>query len=102
MFSVTEQVYNLQSDRNVICLATPADSSEDVTQFCPDCPLLVSLNNTEVLKAVTAALNEHNGKAADAYLKLLEIGRARIQVIATAMSSLPCKQNIFSAIIVLC
>ncbi|NWR63784.1 FETUA protein, partial [Bucorvus abyssinicus] len=56
-----------------------ADSSEDVIQLCPDCPLLASLNNTEVLKAVTAALNEHNSKTADAYLKLLEIGRARIQ-----------------------
>ncbi|KFO86036.1 Alpha-2-HS-glycoprotein, partial [Buceros rhinoceros silvestris] len=56
-----------------------ADSSEDVTKFCPDCPLLVSLNNTEVLKAVTAALNKHNSKTADAYLKLLEIGRAKIQ-----------------------
>lgn len=102
MFCVTEQVYNLQSDWNVICLVPPADSSEDVTRYCPDCPLLVSLNNTEVVKAVTAALNEHNSKTADAYLKLLEIGRARIQVIATAMSRLSCKQNIFSVVIVLC
>ncbi|KAM6127365.1 alpha-2-HS-glycoprotein [Phoenicopterus ruber ruber] len=56
-----------------------ADSREDVLQFCPDCPLLASLNNTEVLTAVTAALNDHNSKTADAYLRLLEIGRAKIQ-----------------------
>uniref|UniRef100_A0A8V5FS46 Uncharacterized protein n=1 Tax=Melopsittacus undulatus TaxID=13146 RepID=A0A8V5FS46_MELUD len=58
-----------------------ADSSEDVLQLCPDCPLLASLNNTEVLTAVTTSLNEHNSKTADAYLRLLEIGRAKIQVI---------------------
>ncbi|KAM6258035.1 alpha-2-HS-glycoprotein [Porphyrio hochstetteri] len=56
-----------------------ADSSEDVLQLCPDCPLLARLNNTEVLSTVTAALNDHNSKTADAYLRLLEIGRARIQ-----------------------
>ncbi|XP_009893592.1 PREDICTED: alpha-2-HS-glycoprotein [Charadrius vociferus] len=56
-----------------------ADSSEDVLQLCPDCPLLASLNNTDVLTTVTAALNDHNSKTADAYLRLLEIGRARIQ-----------------------
>ncbi|NXL58829.1 FETUA protein, partial [Chordeiles acutipennis] len=56
-----------------------ADSSEDILQVCPDCPLLTSLNNTEVLTTVTAALNDHNSKTADAYLRLLEIGRAKIQ-----------------------
>ncbi|XP_075365179.1 alpha-2-HS-glycoprotein [Mycteria americana] len=56
-----------------------ADSSEDVLQLCPGCPLLASLNNTEVLTTVTAALNYHNSKTADAYLRLLEIGRAQIQ-----------------------
>ncbi|KFO14946.1 Alpha-2-HS-glycoprotein [Balearica regulorum gibbericeps] len=56
-----------------------ADSSEDVLRLCPDCPLLASLNNTEVLTTVTAALNDHNSKTADAYLRLLEIGRAKIQ-----------------------
>ncbi|XP_061211411.1 alpha-2-HS-glycoprotein [Neopsephotus bourkii] len=56
-----------------------ADSSEDVLQLCPDCPLLASLNNTDVLTAVTTALNDHNSKTADAYLRLLEIGRAKIQ-----------------------
>ncbi|NWS65632.1 FETUA protein, partial [Crotophaga sulcirostris] len=56
-----------------------ADSSEDVLQVCPDCPLLASLNNTEVLTAVTTALNDHNSKTTDAYLRLLEIGRANIQ-----------------------
>ncbi|NXE53238.1 FETUA protein, partial [Casuarius casuarius] len=56
-----------------------ADSNEDVTRVCPDCPVLANLNNTQVLTAVTAALNSHNSKTAGAYLKLLEIGRARIQ-----------------------
>ncbi|XP_009940099.2 alpha-2-HS-glycoprotein [Opisthocomus hoazin] len=56
-----------------------ADSSEDVLQLCPDCPLLASLNNTEVTTTVTAALREHNSKTAGAYLRLLEIGRAKIQ-----------------------
>ncbi|KAM6304890.1 alpha-2-HS-glycoprotein [Aegotheles albertisi] len=56
-----------------------ADSSEDLIKVCPDCPLLTNLNNTEVLTTVTAALNHHNSKTADAYLKLIEIGRAKIQ-----------------------
>ncbi|NWH45246.1 FETUA protein, partial [Fregata magnificens] len=56
-----------------------ADSSEDIIQLCPDCPLLASLNNTEVLTTVTAALSDHNSKTADAYLRLIEIGRAKIQ-----------------------
>ncbi|NXW92930.1 FETUA protein, partial [Alopecoenas beccarii] len=56
-----------------------ADSSEDVRQLCPDCPLLESLSNTEVLATVTAALSSHNSKTAGAHLRLLEIGRATIQ-----------------------
>ncbi|NXK48156.1 FETUA protein, partial [Chauna torquata] len=56
-----------------------ADSNEDVHLLCPDCPLLASLNNTEVLTTVTTALNNHNSKTPDAYLRLLEIGRAKIQ-----------------------
>ncbi|NWW43230.1 FETUA protein, partial [Pedionomus torquatus] len=56
-----------------------ADSSEDVLRVCPDCPLLASLNNTEVLATVSAALNDHNSRTADPYLRLLEIGRARMQ-----------------------
>ncbi|NXC50444.1 FETUA protein, partial [Penelope pileata] len=56
-----------------------ADSSEDIQRVCPDCPLLASLNDTEVLAAVTAALNDYNSKTPGAYLRLLEIGRARKQ-----------------------
>ncbi|NXE76145.1 FETUA protein, partial [Cochlearius cochlearius] len=56
-----------------------ADSSEDIIRLCPDCPLLARLNNTEVLTTVTAALSAHNSKTTDAYLRLLEIGRANIQ-----------------------
>lgn len=57
-----------------------ADSGEDIVKVCPDCPLLVSLNNTDVLETVAAALNAYNSKTTEAYLKLLEIGRAKIQV----------------------
>ncbi|NXB57024.1 FETUA protein, partial [Struthidea cinerea] len=56
-----------------------ADSSEDILKVCPDCPLLARLNNTEVLGMVSAALNDYNSKTTDAYLRLLEIGRAKIQ-----------------------
>ncbi|NXG74363.1 FETUA protein, partial [Baryphthengus martii] len=70
-------------DGKITVLATKchshADSSEDVVQLCPDCPLLTSLNDTEVTTTVTAALNAYNSKTAGAYLQLLEIGRAQIQ-----------------------
>ncbi|NXR20804.1 FETUA protein, partial [Cinclus mexicanus] len=56
-----------------------ADSSEDILKVCPDCPLLARLNNTEVLETVSAALNDYNSKTTDSYLRLLEIGRAKIQ-----------------------
>ncbi|NWV60239.1 FETUA protein, partial [Malurus elegans] len=56
-----------------------ADSNEDVSKVCPDCPLLVSLNNTEVLETVADALNDYNSKTTGPYLRLLEIGRAQIQ-----------------------
>ncbi|NXG44559.1 FETUA protein, partial [Psilopogon haemacephalus] len=56
-----------------------ADSSEDLLQRCPDCPPLAIFNDTEVQKAVTEALSDYNSKNAGAYLKLLEIGRAKIQ-----------------------
>ncbi|XP_056354663.1 alpha-2-HS-glycoprotein [Oenanthe melanoleuca] len=56
-----------------------ADSSEDILKVCPDCPLLAKMNNTEVLETVSAALNDYNSKTTDSYLRLLEIGRAKIQ-----------------------
>ncbi|XP_041323790.1 alpha-2-HS-glycoprotein [Pyrgilauda ruficollis] len=56
-----------------------ADSSEDIRKVCPDCPLLARLNDTEVLETVSAALNDYNSKTTDSYLRLLEIGRAKIQ-----------------------
>ncbi|NXF77342.1 FETUA protein, partial [Sclerurus mexicanus] len=56
-----------------------ADSSEDIHRICPDCPLLASLNNTEVLETVSAALNDFNSKTTGPYLRLLEIGRGQIQ-----------------------
>ncbi|NXR15668.1 FETUA protein, partial [Semnornis frantzii] len=56
-----------------------ADSNEDIHDVCPDCPLLALSNDTEVLATVTEALSDYNSKNAGAYLKLLEIGRAKIQ-----------------------
>ncbi|NWR36573.1 FETUA protein, partial [Tachuris rubrigastra] len=56
-----------------------ADSSEDISKVCPDCPLLASLNNTEVLETVSAALNDFNSQTTGPYLRLLEIGRGKIQ-----------------------
>lgn len=51
---------------------------------------------------MSAALNDYNSKTTDSYLRLLEIGRANIQVISRTMSSLSCKHNISSAVIVHC
>uniref|UniRef100_A0A8C9FD15 Alpha 2-HS glycoprotein n=1 Tax=Pavo cristatus TaxID=9049 RepID=A0A8C9FD15_PAVCR len=59
-----------------------ADSAEDIHEVCPDCPLLASLNDTDVLATVSSALNDYNSKTPDAYLRLLEIGRALKQVTA--------------------
>ncbi|NWT29530.1 FETUA protein, partial [Cardinalis cardinalis] len=56
-----------------------ADSGEDIRKVCPDCPLLARMNDTEVLETVSAALNDYNSKTTDSYLRLLEIGRAKIQ-----------------------
>ncbi|KAL9845080.1 alpha-2-HS-glycoprotein [Geothlypis trichas] len=56
-----------------------ADSSEDIRKVCPDCPLLARMNDSEVLETVSAALNDYNSKTTESYLRLLEIGRAKIQ-----------------------
>ncbi|XP_027746402.1 alpha-2-HS-glycoprotein [Empidonax traillii] len=58
-----------------------ADSNQDIGKVCPDCPVLVRLNNTEVLEAVSAALNDFNSKTTGPYLRLLEIGRGKIQYV---------------------
>ncbi|EMP27490.1 Alpha-2-HS-glycoprotein [Chelonia mydas] len=63
---------------SIKCLSTP-DSVEDITQICPDCPVLALLNDTQVINAVDLALTEYNGRPDGAYVKLLEIGRAQIQ-----------------------
>uniref|UniRef100_A0A8D2Q0M8 Alpha 2-HS glycoprotein n=1 Tax=Zosterops lateralis melanops TaxID=1220523 RepID=A0A8D2Q0M8_ZOSLA len=56
-----------------------ADSNEDLLKVCPDCPVLAKMNNTDVLETVSAALNDYNSKTTESYLRLLEIGRAKIQ-----------------------
>lgn len=60
------------------------------------------MNNTDVLETVSAALNDYNRKTTESYLRLLEIGRAKIQVISRTMSSLSCKHNIAFTVIVHC
>ncbi|KFO54837.1 Alpha-2-HS-glycoprotein [Corvus brachyrhynchos] len=75
-----------------------ADSSEDILKVCPDCPLLATLNNTEVLGTVSAALNDYNSKTTDSYLRLLEIGMhtvvAEFAVGATNCSAGEAKANV--------
>uniref|UniRef100_A0A452H198 Cystatin fetuin-A-type domain-containing protein n=1 Tax=Gopherus agassizii TaxID=38772 RepID=A0A452H198_9SAUR len=66
------------------CHSTP-DSAEDVTQICPDCPILALLNDTRVITAVDLALAQYNRGQDGAFFKLLEIGRAQIQVTVEAM-----------------
>uniref|UniRef100_A0A8C0H2V1 Alpha 2-HS glycoprotein n=1 Tax=Chelonoidis abingdonii TaxID=106734 RepID=A0A8C0H2V1_CHEAB len=66
------------------CHSTP-DSAEDVTEICPDCPILALLNDTRVITAVDLALAQYNRGQDGAFFKLLEIGRAQIQVIVEAM-----------------
>ncbi|XP_038272942.1 alpha-2-HS-glycoprotein [Dermochelys coriacea] len=63
---------------SIKCYSTP-DSAEDITQICPDCPVLALLNDTQVINAVDLALTEYNRGQDSAYVKLLEIGRAQIQ-----------------------
>lgn len=100
MFCITDYVCNvLQLTIRAKQSVPPADSAEDIHELCPDCPLLASLNDTDVLATVSTALNDYNSKTPDAYLRLLEIGRAIKQVTARTMSTLPCKQNIFSVIL---
>ncbi|XP_030431645.1 alpha-2-HS-glycoprotein [Gopherus evgoodei] len=60
------------------CHSTP-DSAEDVTQICPDCPILALLNDTRVITVVDLALAQYNRGQDGAFFKLLEIGRAQIQ-----------------------
>uniref|UniRef100_A0A8C3F0X8 Alpha 2-HS glycoprotein n=1 Tax=Chrysemys picta bellii TaxID=8478 RepID=A0A8C3F0X8_CHRPI len=66
------------------CHSTP-DSAEDITKNCPDCPIFALLNDTQVITAVDLALAQYNGGQDGAYFKLLEIGRAQIQVTVETM-----------------
>ncbi|XP_036612592.1 alpha-2-HS-glycoprotein [Trichosurus vulpecula] len=62
---------------NAKCESSP-DSAEDVRKVCPNCALLVPLNDTKVLHAVDAALAAFNAQNHSSYFKLLEISRAQI------------------------
>ncbi|XP_059133578.1 alpha-2-HS-glycoprotein isoform X1 [Peromyscus eremicus] len=58
------------------CHSTP-DSAEDVRKICPNCPLLASPNDTNVVHAVNAALDAFNAQNNRTYFKLVEISRAQ-------------------------
>lgn len=103
MFCITDYVYNVFQLMIRAKQSVPsADSAEDIREVCPDCPLLANLNDTDVLAAVSSALNDYNSKNPDVYLMLLEIGRAVKQVTARTMSTLPCKQNNSSVVLEQC
>uniref|UniRef100_A0A8D2CQ48 Alpha-2-HS-glycoprotein n=1 Tax=Sciurus vulgaris TaxID=55149 RepID=A0A8D2CQ48_SCIVU len=59
------------------CDSTP-DSAEDVLRVCPDCPLLIPLNNTRVAHAAEAALAAFNAQNNGPYYQLLEVSRAQL------------------------
>lgn len=48
--------------------------------MCPDCPLLVPLNDTRVVRAVEAALTAFNAGYSGSYLQLVEVTRAQLVV----------------------
>lgn len=58
------------------CHSTP-DSAEDVRKFCPQCPILVPFNDTNVVHTVNTALAAFNAKSNGTYYKLVEISRAQ-------------------------
>ncbi|XP_058518187.1 alpha-2-HS-glycoprotein [Ochotona princeps] len=59
------------------CESTP-DSAEDVHRLCPDCPLLIPLNDSRVTHAADAALAAFNAQNNGAYYQLMEIARAQL------------------------
>nr|XP_020666225.1 alpha-2-HS-glycoprotein [Pogona vitticeps] len=68
---------------NVHCHSTP-DSAEDVVRLCPDCPLLLPLNNANVVSAVNTALAHFNAENNSIHYQLLEISRGQISVLPPA------------------
>ncbi|XP_074046854.1 alpha-2-HS-glycoprotein [Macrotis lagotis] len=62
---------------NAKCESSP-DSAEDVRKICPNCALLVPLNDTKVVHTVDVALAAFNGQNHSNYFKLLEISRAQL------------------------
>uniref|UniRef100_A0A7M4FXY9 Alpha 2-HS glycoprotein n=1 Tax=Crocodylus porosus TaxID=8502 RepID=A0A7M4FXY9_CROPO len=60
------------------CHSSP-DSAEDIIKICPDCPLLIPLNDTQVVKTVELLLDQYHSTN-DAYFMLIEIARAQMQV----------------------
>ncbi|XP_019388343.1 PREDICTED: alpha-2-HS-glycoprotein [Crocodylus porosus] len=59
------------------CHSSP-DSAEDIIKICPDCPLLIPLNDTQVVKTVELLLDQYHSTN-DAYFMLIEIARAQMQ-----------------------
>ncbi|XP_006017187.1 alpha-2-HS-glycoprotein [Alligator sinensis] len=59
------------------CHSSP-DSAEDIIKICPDCPLLIPLNDTRVVKTVELLLDQYHSTN-DVYFTLIEIARAQMQ-----------------------
>ncbi|PKK27008.1 alpha-2-HS-glycoprotein [Columba livia] len=67
-----------------------ADSSEDVQQLCPDCPLLESLNNTEVLATFSAALQFHSAQSLKQFSCFYQHAPAHIVSVEFAVGATNC------------
>ncbi|XP_063772429.1 alpha-2-HS-glycoprotein [Pseudophryne corroboree] len=55
------------------------DSAENLQRICPDCPMLASLNNSQVIHAVDVSLHKFNSGNNTVSYRLHEIGRGQIQ-----------------------
>ncbi|KAJ7324720.1 hypothetical protein JRQ81_017740 [Phrynocephalus forsythii] len=61
---------------NVHCHSSP-DSAEDLRRLCPDCPMLLPLNDAHVVGAVDKALAHFNAENNSIHYQLLEISRGQ-------------------------
>ncbi|KYO20501.1 fetuin-B precursor isoform B [Alligator mississippiensis] len=78
------------------CHSSP-DSAEDIIKICPDCALLIPLNDTQVVKAVELLLDQYHSTN-DVYFTLVEIARAQMQapntiIVEFAISATNCSSK---------
>ncbi|XP_019358916.1 PREDICTED: alpha-2-HS-glycoprotein-like [Gavialis gangeticus] len=78
------------------CHSSP-DSAEDIIKICPDCPLLIPLNDTQVVKAIELLLDQYHSTN-DNYFMLVEIARAQMQapntiIVEFAISATNCSSK---------